>query len=259
MFVWGTKRKLKRLGIVAEYCSICREIKPFEIASLSMVNHLYFLSIGPGKVVGFIATCKECNIEMRVDARKYPKSFYKESSSIQDLIQETNPNIKDIYSNRLALETKILNKEPLTHEERDLLLNEPFDFISPMLEQRYGESTKFDKKSGRSCAITLIIPFIFLCISMFFMEQIIDDFLKIIASILVVIGIVITVIFIFTTHPRYLKQFIYPALAKSLTPLNPTIEELDKIINMYKGLDMQIGKRIDPQIIIDTIKIHEKT
>lgn len=259
MLVWGTKRKLKKIGIVADYCSICREIKPFEVASLSMVNHLYFLSLGPGKVVGFIGTCKECNIEIRVDARKYPKTFYKEPSSLQELIQETNPNIKDTLSNRLALEIKVFNNKELTNKERDFLLNEPFDIIAPMLEQRYGDSTKFDKKSGRSCALTLFIPFVFLCISMFFMNQIIEDILKIIASILVVIGILITVIFIFTTHPRYLKQSIYPALAKSLTPLKPTIEELDKIINKYIGLDMQVGKKIDPKIIIENIICIEKT
>jgi hypothetical protein len=260
MLVWGTKRKLKRIGIVADFCPICRAIQPIEVSSVSMVNHLYFLPLGSGKIVGFIGACKDCGIEWPVPAQKYPKTFDQEPNNFQELINNTYPNILDVYHKRLEIEERISKRKALTQEERENLLSEPFNVISPMLERQYGESTKFDKKSGRSCAFTLLVPLVFFCISIFFFNQVIVDILKLAAALFTIAGIIITLVFIFTTHPRYLQQIIYPALVKALYPLNPTIEELDGILARYKSLGLQIGKRIKAEKILEEMaKLHQAT
>jgi len=170
------------------------------------------------------------------------------------LITETNPNILDTFRKRFELEETIKRKARLEEDEREFFLTEPFEIIGPMLEQRFGESTKFDKKSGRSCAITLAIPFVFLCISMFFFNQLVVDVLKILAAVFVIIGIIITVIFIFSTRKRYLSNIIYPALARSLNPLNPSHDELKTILDRYKNLGLYIGKKVDAHQILDEIQ-----
>jgi len=251
MLIWGTKRKLKRIGIVAEFCPICREIQPFEISSVSMVNHLYFLPLGSGNIVGFIGVCQDCAIERQVEAQKYPKTYPQEPDNFQELIKHTHPDIFVVYQKRLELEGKIARRGSITEEERERLLSEPFETINPMLERQYGESLRFDRKSGRSCVITLLIPLVFFCISSFFFRQVIVDFLKIAAALFTIAGMLVTLVFIFTTRPRYLKQKIYPALAKALYPLKPTSEELESILTRYQGLGLQIGKRIRTEMILE--------
>ena len=179
MIIWGTKRKLKKIGVVADFCPICREIQPFQVSSVSMVNHLYFLSLGSGKIVGFIGVCKDCGIERPVQAQKYPQTYDQEPDSFQELINNTYPDIYNLLEKRLELEQRISKRGSLTPEEREGLLSEPFEIIGPMLERQYGESTRFDKNSGRSCAVTLLIPLVFFCISAFFFNRLVVDILKI--------------------------------------------------------------------------------
>ncbi len=253
MIIWGKTRRQKRIGLVADICSICREIRPFEMFSISITRHLYYFTIGHGKTIGFIGVCQECSIERPLNAQKYHKTLYKDPETLRHLISETNPDIYESHKIRLEFEDKIKRKEYLDKDDRDYFISEPFVVISPMLEERFGESTKFDKKSGRSCAITLAIPFVFLCISMFFINQMIIDTIKILAAIFVIIGIIVTVVFIFFTHRRYLDRIIYPALAKSLDPLNPSLDDIKTILDRYKNLDLYIGKRIDSKRIIEEI------
>jgi len=253
MFFWGTKQRQKKLGIVAEFCPFCREIQPFKLFSIDTVNHVYLVSLGPGKVTGFIGVCEECGMERSVDAMIYHKKCNQSPDDLQELIQTSNPKIYETHSKRFELEKRLKNNDPITREERDQLLFEPFDIVAPMLERRYGESTKFDKKSGRSCLITLLIPLVFSCISVFFINQNIKDILKIISAFFVLVGIIITAIYIFSTHRRYLKQTIYPVLAKAIKPLDPSVEELDMILKKYRSLGFQVGKRIDAQILYELI------
>ena len=254
MLIWGTKRKLNRIGVVADFCTICREIQPFEIFSVSMVKHIYFFPLGTGQVVGFIGVCQDCGIERPVPAHKYPHVCDKEPDNFRELIKLTNLNIFDRYQKRLELEERISRRKSITKEERELLLSEPFEIISPMLERQYGESTKFDKKSGRSCAFTLLVPLVFFCISIFFLNQMVVDFLKIAAAFFTIVGIAITMVFIFTTHPRYLRQRIYPPLARALYPLNPSLEELEVILARYRDLGLQIGKRVKALTILEEMR-----
>jgi len=78
--------------------------------------------------------------------------------------------------------------------------------------------------------------------------------LKLVGYSLVGVGVVITLISIFTTNSRYLDRSIYPLFAKALSPLNPTLDELKLAVDKYKKLRMIVGRKIAPQKIIDVIQ-----
>ena len=52
--IWGTKIVERKLGYVADFCSICRGARPFTVFKVVQVGHLYYLYIPfiGGKQVG---------------------------------------------------------------------------------------------------------------------------------------------------------------------------------------------------------------
>jgi len=253
MVIWGTKRKLKKLGKAADFCSICHRVQPFEISRVNMVKHVYYIPMGGGKVVGHSAACTECSVTMFVEAERYKIYSDQAAISLQDLIRKTNPDLEEELKNRLPLEKKIWNKEHLDPDERRFLVSEPFNVISPMLEMRYKDSLPLDKNTGRSCLFTIAIPLVVLFIASLFYRSAVGDYLKLLAYVLVGVGVLITFFNIFTIQSRYLDRFVYPLFAKALSPLNPTLDEITTAADKYKKLGLIVGRKIKPQKIYDAI------
>jgi len=55
--IWGRKQVEKRLGYVADFCPICRDINPFLVSSVGVAEHIYYLPIGKGELISHIAEC----------------------------------------------------------------------------------------------------------------------------------------------------------------------------------------------------------
>ena len=255
MVIWGSKRKLKKLGTAADFCPICRRVQPFEISQVNMVKHVYYIPMGGGKVVGHLASCQECSVQKFVDAEHYASYAEQSDLRLEDLIRKTNPDLKQELAERLPLEKKIWNKGQLSADERRFLISEPFHVISPMLELRYRDSLPLDKTTGRSCLLTLIIPLVVLFLASLFYQSIIGDYLKLVGYTLGVMGVLTTVLIIFTTHSRYLDRSIYPLFARALYPLNPSMNELNQAVLKYKELGMLVGRKIKPQKISKALQI----
>lgn len=255
MVIWGSKRKLEKLGIAADFCPICHRVQPFDISRVNMVKHVYYIPMGGGKVVGHLAACKECSVKIFVDAERFKAFSGQDTISLQDLIRETNPGLEEELKDRLPLEKRIWNKQQLDSGERRYLIGEPFNVISPMLEMRYRDSLPLDKTTGRSCLLTIIIPLVVLFIASLFYRSVLGDYLKLVAYALVGIGVLITLFNIFTTQSRYLDRSVYPLFAKALSPLSPTLDELTTAVNKYKKLGMIVGRKINPQKIQEAIRL----
>ncbi len=250
MIIWGKKRIDKKLGYAAEFCPFCRTIQPVEIHDLSMVPHLYFLPLTAGKNLGPLACCTICQLKFPVDASRYARLLPEEPSTLETLLRETFPDLREFYAERLALEKKVQHRRPLQPGERKSLLIEPFESIAAMLEMRFSDSIPLDKETGLSCLLTLLIPLTFSCLAFLFMENIFGLVLKLFSFLAVLVGIGVTVGFIFTTNRRFLRQKICPILAKSLKPLNPTEPEIEAILQGYQQQLPIVGKKIKARILI---------
>ena len=255
MIVWGTKRKLKRLGNIAEFCPLCRSIQPFAVTRISMAGHIYFISLGSGQTVGFTATCRNCGLQIPVDATEYGKIAKRPLPDIEALVQQTYPTIADVYAERLAIENRLTSKQALSADERLALIREPFDAIVPMLEQRCGGETQFDKPTGIGCAATLLLPAMLVIIPLVLDKQrAVDTFFGPAALVVGGASFLVTLFFLVTTNYRYFKSTLYPVLARCLLPLDPTKDELDSILETFRTAGLQVGTRLKAQRILDTIE-----
>ncbi len=254
MIIWGSKSKIKKLGYVAEFCPICRDIQQFQISRLNIVKHIYFLSLGSGQVVGFPSCCQTCETDQELDATSYPTISKTKHFDIESSVAETNPEIRTHYAERLEIEKRITSKQTISDDERLYLINEPFEIYAETIEQKYGESTAFDKPTGVGCLTTIFFPFSVLLIAgLLNQEALIEDVLGPAALVVFAIGTIITMYFLFTVHSRYIKDTVVPIVAKCLKALEPTKIEIDEVLSRYKTAGMKLGKKLRSHQIIEEL------
>jgi hypothetical protein len=156
--VWGTKRVERKQGFVADFCPVCRTIRPFQLTRVNMVGHVYYISFGQGDLDGYFIECADCGLQLNVDPAQYAGTEQRRVTDTEALVNRTFPKLRAVHAERLQLEEQ-LRKSPttLSPEQRAELLMEPFGLLNPIVEAHCGEDTHFDKQSGLGCAGTLVL------------------------------------------------------------------------------------------------------
>ena len=158
MFIfWGTKAVTRKLGYVADFCPICREIRGFQVNRIGMAGHLYGVSFGQGQLAGHQKTCLPCGVELKADAAIYkdiPKKL--QDAGTTQLISSTFPNIRQYYADRLSLEDQ-LTRQPsqIDVQTRLALIKEPFLLLAPIVEKRFS-AVHIDRYVGAALVLTIV-------------------------------------------------------------------------------------------------------
>ena len=106
MIIWGRKITRRKLGFIADFCAICRTPKPFALERVGSAGHLYFVSFGKGKLVGFERTCTECATSFAAEEATYAST----SGALVPLVElkrVTFPNLDVVRKAHIAQEEKI--------------------------------------------------------------------------------------------------------------------------------------------------------
>ena len=250
MIVWGTKVTTRRMGYVAEFCPICRGVRPLQVDSVNSVGHLYFIPLGRGKVVCYRGRCADCGLLREVDPLAYLSFAGTSGGSIQALVAETFPGLADVYAERLAFEDKLRERlGSLSGDERTASILEPFEAIAPMVEGR--TAVEFDRKSGWGCALTFIVPSCFLVAAAAVRSAHLQSVLLIASAVAFGLGTVVTAFFLATGPSRYIRERVLPMLVRSLRPLKPTEAELAQALDKMAGVSLKVGRKLKPQQILD--------
>jgi hypothetical protein len=107
--VWGRRAIRRKRGWVAEYCPQCAEARAFQFREHRMIEHLYFIPIGRGKLLGHSLRCVKCKIELDADPLAYPKRAKKRPATIEMLVDQTNPDLPVVMAQRLERQEAIRN------------------------------------------------------------------------------------------------------------------------------------------------------
>ncbi len=242
IFVWGTKRVERNLGLVADFCPICRDIRAFELVRIGLAGHVYYISFGQGKLAGHIIRCTECGLDLGVQPTRYTRVEKDSRVGLEVLIRDTFPNLRETCAARLEMETRIKrSRSSLSQDEYKRLLIEPFALLNPQVEQRLAKSTEMDKESGLGCLGTVLIGGGLFFGSMKFRGPTQDKIL-LAALIFVVVGTIYTFIQMHLGPGRFFRAKLQPSLVKSLKPLQPTREDLVDCFGRCKTLGLKIGK-----------------
>jgi hypothetical protein len=242
LIVWGKKRVERNVGLVADFCPICREVRAFQLIRVGLAGHIYYVSFGEGKLAGHITRCGECGVVLGVDPTRYTKTEADSRVSLEVLLRDTFPNLRETYAKRLELETQLKRtRSSLPADEYKHFLMEPFVLLNSQVEARFANSTQMDKRSGVGCLATAVIGAVMFFGSLKFNGPKQDKIL-VTALIFVVIGTVYTFIQMHLGPGRFYRAKLLPPLVKALKPLAPTREDVAECVARCKTLGLKIGK-----------------
>ncbi len=244
MFIfWGTKAVIRKLGYVADFCPICREIQKFQLSRIGLASHIYGASFGEGKLVGHQKKCLHCGTEFKTDASIY-KDVQKKlpGAGAADLTANTFPNIRQHYSERLSLEDQIAKKPAgVDAKTRASLIKEPFHLLAPIVEKRFG-AIHIDRYVGITLLLAIAGTILVANIFNIFFPLAVEYQAN---AILIALGIGVVAIGVqgYKSAGRYLRKEIYPKIARSLRPLKPSPTELEAAFAELKRMDFKLPKK----------------
>lgn len=136
MLVYGTKIKYKKLGYVADFCSLCCEVRQFSIERMGAAGHLYYVSFGDGKLVEHRRVCLHCHTQYQADVHDY-RTLAPAPGPVAALQQETFHNLEQARRRDLDLARQVrADPHALPTDVRMRMLANPFRILSMRLEQR---------------------------------------------------------------------------------------------------------------------------
>jgi HEAT repeats/HEAT repeat len=233
--VWGTKRKLTKMGYVADFCPICRQSRPFSLFRVGMAFHIYLIPLGDGKLLGYLAKCHQCQVYLSANPNLYQVIGKKLSPDLRSLVEQTFPSLNQYYRDRLEVEKRInQNPRSLPADIRATLLEEPFSLLSFVVEAQMSSEKRFDLANDLGCIFGLLFPILALIIGLSF------QWLLPIMLCWLIYMLIQTIFF----NQKYLVREIVPLLGSCLKPLNPTLEELQVFLDRYPILKQRMGGQL---------------
>src|SRR4051812_32517111 len=102
---WAAIRDERKLGYVAEFCPVCREIRPCRLLRVGEKFAVEPLNGAPR--IANIVRCDRCPFTTPTDGLSYASVVKEFPLDIEALIQKTNPHIREKLAGTLAAEEKL--------------------------------------------------------------------------------------------------------------------------------------------------------
>lgn len=250
MFIfWGTQTVYRKLGHVADFCPICRSQQAFTLRRIGSAGHLYFISLGQGKLVGHDITCHNCQTTFETNPTHYSHVTSQRPFSLAQLAQQTFPDFQSVYAERLELEQAIrFNPWGLSAADRHRLLREPFLLLSPKLEQR-ASFFRLDWPNALTLLALVLGPILLLQLAQKLQVPEAATTWLVLAA---VSGILIAW-YHFTNSARFVQRHLLPQLALTLSPLRPRQDEIETVLKELKQKGFRMGKKIKAPALMQAL------
>jgi hypothetical protein len=246
--VWGRRVHRKRIGYVADFCPMCRGPQAFLMKSVSVTRHLYYVPVGE-KDSSFERVCQGCKIAFS-GTPKYYKASKKKPVSVQEIVQSSFPSLYEVYGDRLRIEDAV-RKDPskLPQNLRAALLRQPFSLVSPLVQARFRQQARLDTHSVLALVMVFVGTFVVAEIA----EMVHPDSTEVAFLAAGCIGVVYFLWSVISEPRRYLKRFITPLLAKTLSPLRPTEPEVATVLAELKKSKQRLGRHLSASRLMKAV------
>lgn len=253
--VWGQKKTQKRLGFVADLCPVCRDVRRFRVIRIGVTTHVYFLSVGSGRLATHEAECQSCGLRMEITPDVYRQVVKTPPETIEELVRISFPDLVDARAARLEHEARLRAGEPLAPGVRHRLIRESLGIFSSLAEERLSGSARLDGRSAWSLAATVAIPVALLVAG----ESVASRATYVhriapLAGLLFLTGFLLTLAFLATGASRWVRGPLLRRLANHLRPLAPTEEELDEHLTALRGMGLKLARKIGAARLVEAIE-----
>jgi len=237
------KVRRRRLGLVADFCPDCGEVRPMWYCRRRNMDHLFGIPTGLGVILDDAVICDECGCEMETQRADYAALSRSSAttSSIERLIDETHPDVFERRDHLIAPTRQA--------RQADAPATMRIDYIAKILI-RTGQGldhrllqVRLDHWSGLALLGVLAPIIIAICRSNSWLAKgplWVGDvlFYSALASAAVLL------LLLATDVQRYMNREVYPRLLRKLQPLKLSAEEIACAADALKQSQYTIGRKI---------------
>jgi hypothetical protein len=254
--VWGTKIVRRNLGRTADFCRLCRDFQPSRVVEVGSVGHLYYIPLGRRTPHGLEQTCESCGLLRSIQpSESYPAVVRDRHADVEGLLFETNPNARQIWADRLAVEDRIRGNR-LAPEERLPALIESFLLANTLLANRT-TGMQFDRASGFGCFGTIAAFVLTIVVAESLFKA--SNESKMIAAFSIAGALALcTLILLATDGRRYARRVILPVLVRAIRPIRPTAEEIAAVLEVLRSNGVKLGKVLKTDQVVDALTFAEQ-
>ena len=219
----------REVGQVADYCPSCRRGETFMAFEIN------------------IAKCLTCGHEISFKPGDYAQIVTGQSLNLKTLIATTHPNLPEKIAGRMALETKVQEKQPLNPDEQREFLIEQF----LVLEGRMMMWNREEIEGSTSAWVGL--AFLVLGGSTFALYDLGWTMPALIAVGVFAFGVTLWLSKKAKNRVTEAHRLLLVEWASRLQPLSPTLEELENIRKSYR-IGQGYITMLKPQEILTAIE-----
>lgn len=249
MFIWGTKITRKRVGWVADFCPLCRGLRPFRLLRVGSASHIWYLPLGYGQFVGNEIACGICDAVYETDGSRY-RGISEDLVDVDELVRRTLPASDGRVQELIAREARVAQGR-LGPDERATILREVIAHGAHQVERQVRD--RIYPPKGRLvgwatfglCALWVLcgprlprIP-----------QAILGGFFA--------AGLLACLYYMFTCVGQHVRSAIEPAVARGLAPLEPTEEEIRDAIGQIRAVGSGAAKKLSPARLRHAIEAAE--
>jgi hypothetical protein len=247
IFIWGTKERRKASGYVADVCSSCKAINVHRLIEVREVPHVYYLSIGGGKVAFYQVECDQCDAVETIHPSRYTARLDK-AIEVDKLIELTHPGVHAELEEQKQREERAERGE-LTAEERIQVMQEALYPVAVAVEERSAKGA-IDLQTGLACLATLILPW-FLVLPGTAEQSVWGDLLVYAGIGVALLGVIATVYAYRTSLKRFVRRSQGDAIQAAIREYHPSPTELNDITAGLRDAGTALGKSMDVAWLTD--------
>lgn len=126
----GKKTNRFKIGRVATFCPICRDIAVHRLVSVREQMHVQGVGLGRGKELHEETTCEVCGLLRGIESGGFVgASRPRDRHSLEEVIEFSRPDLMDLCADRFEMEARLDRLEPA---ERAALISEAFTSVNYM-------------------------------------------------------------------------------------------------------------------------------
>ncbi len=246
MLVWGTTIKRKAVGWVADFCPLCRGLRPFRLQRIGAAGHVWFISLGSGSFLGNEIECSACGTIHETDSSRYTR-VSDDLAELDELVRRTLPGADGRVEALVAREQRVTRAQ-LAPGEREALSREAILHGAGQVDRQIRE-----QRSPPKARLVGWITFGLLVLFAAFGPRL-GEPLGPLLALAFFAGLLVCLYFAVTRIRSHVRGIVEPAVARGLAPLKPTVEEIREAVAHVRTLGSDGAKKLKPARLRDAIE-----
>jgi len=244
---WDQQRRTLTAGYAADFCLLCRDVRPFRIDRVLLRSGFAGVSLGRARPGGHLACCLHCQSTLPPHLERFER-LRPSPAELSVLVAETQPDLYERYAQRLQLEeTLAADPASVPASLRRELVTEALVAVNHEISE-HAACPPLDRAVALWAVVVGLVSF-------GVVPALVADIVRrtdVEAAFMIAAAVVLAWI-VSTADARYLRRAIYPKLATALRPLAPARADLDAALRRLLQRRLRAGATLRSDALMQWI------